>query len=336
MSAPSVMKPDPGEVSPGGGHRPKIGIVLLNWNGWRDTIECLESLRFLDYPDFDVYVVDNASSDGSESHLRNWDAALNVIQSGGNLGWAGGCNVGIRAALAGGCEHIYLLNNDAMVRSDTLSRLVDAANAPQAAALGSIVVSASNANWAEFAGTVMDDRTHHPLQISCRLDEIAESSKETSATLSVKGCSMLLTGPALRKIGLLDEDYFLNYDETDWCFRARNAGMINYYVPASIIDHKGAVSFKGTGNPIYRYFITRNRLLFACRHLDTRGRFFAWRGALWELRHALMLPQEAGRSSLRHRLLLVFGVMLAIRDYCLGRFGDCPPAVRKFARSYTS
>ncbi len=318
------------------GQLPKVGIVLLNWNGWGDTIECLESLKALTYPDFDVFVVDNASTDGSEDHLRAWDSALNVIQSGGNLGWAGGCNVGIRAALASGCEHVYLLNNDAMVRSDTLVRLVEAAQALQAAALGSLVVSATDGNWAEFAGTIMDDRTHHPLQISCRLDEIVTASSEPSDTLAVKGCSMLLTGPALRKIGLLNEDYFLNYDETDWCFRARDAGMTNYYVSDSIIDHKGAVSFKGTNNPLYRYFITRNRLLFARRHLDARGRFFAWRGALWELRYALMLPQEAGRSSWRHRLLLLSSVMLAIRDYCLGWFGDCPPVVRKFARNYLS
>jgi hypothetical protein len=315
--------------------RPKVGIVLLNWNGWRDTIECLESLHLLDYPNFDVYVVDNASSDGSEFHLRAWDPALKVIQSGGNLGWAGGCNVGIRAALARNCEHIYLLNNDAMVRSDTLSRLVDAASAPNAAALGSLVVSATDAGWAEFAGTVLDESSHHPRQISRRLDEVPAQT-EASPTPAVKGCSMLLTGPALRKIGLLAEEYFLNYDETDWCFRAREGGMVNYYVPTSIVAHKGAVSFNGTNNPLYRYFVTRNRLLFARRHLDARGRLFAWRAALWEIRHALLLSLGQDRPSLRNRLRLLSSVLLAIRDYSLGRYGDCPTAVRDLARKYVS
>jgi GT2 family glycosyltransferase len=316
-------------------HQPKVGIVLLNWNGWRNTIECLESLRELDYAAYVLYVVDNDSDDDSELHLNAWDPGLKVIQSGGNLGWAGGCNVGIRAALAEDCEHIYLINNDAIVHLDTLSRLVNEANLPQAAALGSLIVSAADDNWAEFAGTVLDERSHHPRQISCRLDD-CPAQPAASVTLAVKGCSMLLTGMALRKIGLLSEEYFLNYDETDWCFRAQAAGMINYYVPTSIVTHKGALSFGGTTNPLYRYFITRNRLLFARRHLDARGRWFAWRSALWEVRRALMLAQEPGRSSIGHRLLLLSSVILAIRDYCIGRFGNCPPTVRNFTRRYLS
>jgi GT2 family glycosyltransferase len=309
--------------------------VLLNWNGWTETIGCLESLLLLEYSEYSVYVVDNNSSDGSEAQLRAWDPALRVIQSGSNLGWAGGCNVGIRAALNEGCEHVYLLNNDATVRPDTLSCLVDAASLSLAAALGSLVLSATDDGWAEFAGTVEDKRTHFPRQISCRLCEIA-MQRNASIAIAVKGCSMLLTGPALRKVGLLTEDYFLNFDETDWCYRAIAAGMTNYYVPTSIVSHKGAVSFQGTSSPLYRYFITRNRLLFARRHLGAHGRFFAWRGALWELRHALMLTQENGRSSLHHRSLLLYGIVLAIRDFCLGRFGDCPATVRNLARSYIS
>jgi GT2 family glycosyltransferase len=92
----------------------KVGIVLLNWNGWRDTVACLQSLRTLDYVPYEVYLVDNASEDDSEFRLRQWDPQLRIIQAGGNLGWAGGCNVGIRAALAEGCAHVYLLNNDAV------------------------------------------------------------------------------------------------------------------------------------------------------------------------------------------------------------------------------
>lgn len=311
----------------------KVGIILLNWNGWADTIECLESVGLLDYPRFEAYVVDNASSDGSEARPRSWNPALKVLQSGGNLGWAGGCNVGIRAAKADGCEHVYLLNNDALVRPDTLTHLVEAAEATGAAALGSLVVSAAEPGWAEFAGTVMDERSHHPRQVSCQTEALTPHGRP-AATLAVKGCSMLMTGAAIATVGLLAEEYFLNYDETDWCFRARAAGLVNYYVAASVVAHKGARSFKGVRNPLYRYFITRNRLLFAERHLDAHGRRFAWRTAAWEVRQALMLEQEAGRSSLRHRALLTFSALLAIRDYCMRRFGDCPPLVRSLTRRY--
>ncbi len=312
---------------------PKVGIVLANWNGWQNTAECLISLRHLNYPNAIVYVVDNASSDDSETRLRAFDPTLNIIQSGSNLGWAGGCNVGIRAALSGDCEHVYLLNNDAVVRPDTLSRLVDATSLPSAAALGSLVISAADASWAEFAGTLLDKRTHHPYQVSRRLHG-DETLQKASVTTALKGCSMLLTAAGLRKVGLFEEAYFLNYDETDWCFRAKAAGMVSYYVPASVIAHKGAASFGGTNNPLYRYFITRNRLLFARRHLDAQGRFFAWRGVVWEIQKALLQTQKIGRSSLRHRRLLLTCIMMAVGDYCLGRFGDCPRLIRRYAHSY--
>jgi GT2 family glycosyltransferase len=311
---------------------PKVGIVVLNWNRWRDTIDCIESVRQLDYRNYCLYVVDNASADGSEQKLRDWDAGLRIIQSGANLGWAGGCNVGIRAALADGCDHVYMLNNDATVRADTLTRLVEAAEHPDSAALGSLVLSAANPDEAEFAGCVVDPRTGHPQRIHGPLGEVARNELAVP-TIAVKGCSMLMTRPALEKVGLFAEEYFLNYDETDWCYRAVKLGMINYYVPTSIILHKGAVSFQGVENPLYLYFMTRNRLLFARRHLGRRGGYFAWRSTLWEFRQALF-RSPVGRSSAMHRALLLYSIWLAVWDYCLGRFGNCPEVVRRMWRRY--
>src|SRR5580698_6466820 len=103
---------------------PKLGIIVLNWNSWRETMDCVNSLQHLEYPNYAVYIVDNASSDGSEDRLRAWNPALRIIQSGANLGWAGGNNAGIQIARAEACYHVYLLNSDTTVRSDTLSLLV--------------------------------------------------------------------------------------------------------------------------------------------------------------------------------------------------------------------
>lgn len=312
---------------------PAIGIVVLNWNNWRDTIACVSSVRQLDYRNYRLFVIDNASADGSEQQLRTWDPTLEVIQSGANLGWAGGTNIGIRAALAAGCEHVYLLNNDAMVRPDTLTHLAREAGRPDAAALGSMVIAQQDPSWVEFGGCFVDPRTHHPRQVHCRLDDVAPAAG-TVPTVAVKGCSMLLTSAGLSRVGLLSEEYFLNYDESDWCYRARAAGMAVYFVPASVVTHKGAVSFGGTGSPLYRYFVTRNRLLFARRHLDRQGRHFAWRAAFWELKQALLARQPTDPPSCRQRLLLFRAALLGLRDYCLGRTGDCPLAVRRMAERY--
>ena len=312
---------------------PKIGIVVLNWNGWRDTIRCLASLAGLNQGNHAIYVVDNASTDGSESHLRAWRPTLRILQSGANLGWSGGNNVGIRAALAEGCEHIYLLNNDATVRPDTLSRLVEATGLPRAGALGSLILSADDPSEAEFTGTVVDAANHFPRQLEGPASQVDPSPV---ATIAVKGCSMLLTGAALRRVGLLAEEYFVNFDETDWCYRAAAAGFVNYFIPASAVLHRGAVAFRGTTSPLYRFFTTRNRLLFAHRHLDRVGRRFAWRTALWEIKQALLLTQPAGRNSLRHRMLLLVAAVLGPACYCLGRLGDCPTLVRWVQRRYVA
>jgi GT2 family glycosyltransferase len=310
----------------------KVGIVVLNWNSWRETMECIESVQKLEYANWLLYIVDNASSDDSERRLRAWGPTLRIIQSGGNLGWAGGNNVGIRAARADGCGHVYLLNNDATVQTQTLTLLVETTKFPGAAAIGSLVVAKADPQWVEFGGCHVDPRTHFPRQVHCTMDQMDRTSGP-QPIIAVKGCSMLLTDTALDRVGLLHEDYFLNFDETDWCYRANALGMSNYFVPAAVVAHEGAVSFQGTTGPLYQYFATRNRLLFAHRHLDRRGRRFAWRAALWDLRSALR-PTELPRLSPRRRRMLAWSIWLGVRDYSLGRYGDCPPLVRDLNRRF--
>ncbi len=276
---------------------PKVGIIVLNWNSWRETMDCVNSLQHLEYPNYAVYTVDNASSDGSEGRLRAWNPTLRIIQSGANLGWAGGNNTGIRIARADSCYHIYLLNSDTTVRPDTLTLLLEAAEHPNAASVGSLVVSEADPNWVEFGGCYIDPRTRFPRQIHCMLNEM-DRAAGPQPIVAVKGCSMLLTNAALDRVGLFSEDYFLNYDETDWCYRASALGMSHYFVPAAVVAHKGAVSFQGTDGPVYRYFIIRNRLLFASRHLRRTKQWFAWRAALAELKRHCSQRNPRGRHCL--------------------------------------
>jgi GT2 family glycosyltransferase len=152
------------------------------------------------------------------------------------------------------------------------------------------------------------------------------------ACAMVKGCAMLLGPTGLARVGLLTEDYFLNFDDTDWCFRARALGLDCLLVPQAVVEHRGAVSFGGTGGPLYRYFVTRNGLLFARRHLGLRGRFYAWRGVFWELRQALAgtatgVPAQA-RTGQRARVATA--VLWAALDSLRRRTGDCPAAVRRW------
>lgn len=312
------------------GSLPTIGIVILNWNGWTDTIDCLEALKNIEYPNCKIYVVDNASSDDSIKELCNWDPNILLICNDRNLGWSGGNNVGIEAALESGAEHIWLLNNDAIPTPDSLLHLVNAATmAENVAAVGSLIISAKNPEWAEFAGYIRDPRTNHPRQI---MDHRANIQPATGAeeVEAVKGCSMLLTNSAIKKIGLLSEEYFLNYEETDWCLRARKAGLINILSKDSVVSHKGAKSFKGTNTPMYRYFMCRNRLLFSKRNLGTRETRFAWQNIQWELRQCLF----ENKQNFRQRLFSFLSVLLGVHNHLTQRYGDCPKIIRWFDRNF--
>ena len=334
---------DPSPVPPARGASPApspppplVGIVILNWNGWEDTIEAVASTRALAYANHRVYVVDNASTDGSETRLRHWDPGLAILRSGGNLGWSGGNNVGIAAALRDGCRHVLLLNNDALARPDTLDALVEAAETlDDAAALGSLIVAARDPDQVEFGGAHVDERTRLPVPTHGRLRDM-EVSPRAVPMVAVKGCSMMLTARGLARVGLLTEDYFLNFDETDWCYRANAAGLRNYLVGRSVVEHKGAASFGGTEGPLYHYFITRNRLVFARRHLDRRGRRYAWRGAFWQFRQAWKRAAPGGPGGLARRLALSLTVVMAVADHCRGRLGDCPPLIRGLNRRFRS
>jgi GT2 family glycosyltransferase len=299
-------------------------------------MDAVQSARRLTYDQYRIYVVDNGSSDGSEETLRAWDPALTILQAGGNLGWSGGNNVGIRAALEDGCAHVLLLNNDAMLRPEALDILVEATrHFPRAACLGALIVDAHDPDWVEFGGSYVDARTHLPCHIHGRLSELV-LPLEPKSMVAVKGCAMLLTAVGLAEVGLLTEDYFLNYDETDWCYRANVAKLENVLVPNAIVEHKGAASFEGAGGPLYRYFITRNRLLFARRHLGLRGQWYAWRGIVWDFRLALRgvpVDQSEGRQRLA-RMPLLLAVALAVVDYCRGRLGDCPNLIRTLNRRH--
>ncbi len=301
-----------------------VGIVILNWNGWRDTQQAVVSAQALTWPNTHIYVVDNGSTDRSEEELQALVPSIVLIQSGSNLGWSGGNNIGIRAAHRDGCKHILLLNNDARICPDALNLLVAAAeNLDDAASVGALIVKSDNPELVEFAGADLDPRTEMPQPIYGNLGDIHLSPAPVPSA-TIKGCAMLLTAKGIAEVGMFTEDYFLNYDETDWCFRANRVGLQNYLVTAAIVEHKGASSFGGVEGPLYRYFMTRNRLVFAHRHLGRRGRWYAWRGAFWELRQ----PPAEGVTWQQS----CAAILLGVADYCRGRLGDCPPFVRAINR----
>ncbi len=224
-------------------------IVILNWNGWRDTHACLESLAGLTHPNARVIVVDNASEDGSEARLRELHPALTLLQSGANLGFAGGNNVGLRYALENGAEYVWLLNNDTLVEPDALTALVDKMQRePDLGLCGSTLLYEADRNTVQALGGARYNRwlgtVEHIGQHQPRTQSVDERAVEGQLSYLI-GASMLASRAFLEQVGLLQDDYFLYFEELDWAARARGTFRLGY-AAESVVYHKEGSSIGGT------------------------------------------------------------------------------------------
>ncbi len=232
---------------------PVVFIVLLNWNGLSDTDACLGSLAGLDYPNYRVVVVDNASSDGSEAELRRRHPGLTLLQSGANLGFAGGNNVGLRYALDNGAEYVWLLNNDTVVEPDALTQLVEKMQRePDLGLCGSTLLyeeqrdtvqALGGACYNRWLGTVAHIGQHETWPQDLNAEALERQVEEKLSYLI--GASTLASRRFLETVGLLQDDYFLYFEELDWAARARGQFRLGY-AAKSIVYHKEGSSIGGT------------------------------------------------------------------------------------------
>ena len=238
--------------------KPRVAIVVLNWNGWRDTLACIGSLQKLDYADFRIVLVDNGSTDGSAEQFRRLLPTVELLQTGANLGFGGGCNAGIRHALAAGAEYVWLVNSDATVDPGALSALVRRADGnPQLGAVGSVLFDADAVTRVQLWGGgrvgLWLGRSVHCLSRGNTID-------------FVSGASMLLRRSALEQVGLFDDaSFFMYWEDTDLGFRLRKAGWTLAVADDSKIWHKQSTSL-GLGNPLLDEYATRSCVRFLRRH----------------------------------------------------------------------
>ena len=296
---------------------PRVYIVILNWNGLGDTIECVESVEKLRYPNVQIVVVDNGSSSGEADVLADKFANIDVLPQPENLGFCGGCNVGIRRSLESGAHFVILLNNDTLVTPELVDRLLDGFDKlPSAGAVSPLILTADDRSvW--FADARWD-AAGAQFQLS-RADDNYEDLKvrEPYRSEFACGCCVMFPAEVLRSHGLLDERYFAFYDEADWCYRVRKEGLESYVVPSAMIYHKVS---RSTPRLVSTYLMTRNRMLWMKENLTFRQRAKSWgylaKEFLWHFLNANNLA--SGRFYSRSHSK---AVLLGYRDYFLRRFG---------------
>ena len=235
----------------------RVTVVVLNWNGWVDTVACLTSLQRQDYPHFNVLVVDNASTDDSVTQLRAFVPGIELLQSGANLGFGGGCNLGITRALADGADYVWLLNSDSTAAPDALSAMVALAEEnPCLGSVGSVLYEVDTPQQIQLWGggrvRLCCGQSRHQLAPG-PLDFIS-------------GASVLLRSTALAAVGLFDQlAFFMYWEDTDLAFRLRAAGWQLAVAEQSRVWHKQSASL-GKASPLMDEYFTRSGVRFLRRY----------------------------------------------------------------------
>ena len=242
---------------------PRLICVLVNWNGWRDTIACLDSLRLQDYPNLGVIVVDNGSTDDSSVRIRAAHPWVTFEQLPANLGYAPGCNAGIRLAYRQGADLIWTLNNDTVAPPTTASTIVRTALAqPEAGAIGCVLYFLDDpAKVQAWGGGRIDLTSGFVSHFHTPTSFVPENTFFT-------GASLTLPRHICESVGILYEGFFMYCDDTDLCLRIHRAGFPLVMAEDTAILHKEGASGPKR-SPLTDQFVTTSSLRQLQRHAPT-------------------------------------------------------------------
>ncbi len=255
----------------------RVAVIILNWKRPQDTLACLHSLAASDYPAWEALVVDNASGDESIPCIRAAFPQVKILETERNLGFAGGCNVGLRYALTGNFSYIFLLNNDVEVEPLALSTLVATAESyPRAGILSPLILYADGGRiW--FAGAYR--RRFLPGISMPGYRRRKRLSPHPRPIDYATGCAMFLRREMLQEVGVLDESYFMYWEDWDLSERARGAGWQVLLVPTAVVRHHVSAS-TGEDSPTKWYYLGRYLPTFYRRYY-LRPRFSILTYAAW-------------------------------------------------------
>lgn len=294
----------------------KLAVILVNYNGKKYNTACIDSiLASTGIAAPKIIVVDNASQDDSMCRLEEQYRGreqLELIRLDNNYGFSYANNVGMRRALKWGADHVLLLNNDTEIRPDMLLRLQECAQRhPDSMIVPKIYYSDDRKRiWS--AGGAVSSVVRKVRHIG--INEIDEGQYDEERKIGfATGCCLWIPAEVLKRAGMLDERFFLYYEDTEYSFRLHKLGIAIYYCPDAVMYHKVGASSKGAGSALCAYYIARNWLLCNRQHLGGRYPLF-------------VLYYMANRAAccfiwlMRGRIELVRATIKGIRDYRKRKF----------------
>ncbi len=291
----------------------ELSIITINYNGLKDTCALIETIPFNDK--MEVIVVDNASTNDEVSEIQKRYPYVTIIKSDQNLGFAGGNNLGIKAAKG---KYLFLVNNDTIFEDFNVQALIDRLESSDD--IG-IVCPKIRFTWGcnpiQFTGyTPLSKITVRNQAIG--FGEEDKGQYETAhPTPYAHGAAMLIKREAIEKVGLMPECYFLYYEELDWSMMFTRAGYQIWYEPACTIYHKESQA-TGQNSPLRTYYIIRNRLLLVKRNYKGFNKYLAY-GYLM----GLVLPRDILKAGLKGQFGLLKATLNGSRDFLNSQFSIC-------------
>ena len=238
---------------------PKVSIIILNWNGKDDTVECLESLKKIDYQNYDIILVDNGSTDGSQEIIKKNYPYVKLIENYKNLGFAEGCNIGIKASTSG---YLLLLNNDMIFDRNMINELLVVMESDKKIGLVSpkmYFYDKKNVIWS-VGGILRKYSTW-----TRGYNEIDSGQYDTVADIDFWSGCCLIKRKVLDEVGLFDPEFFVYLEDVDLCLRIKKAGYRVVYAPKAVLWHKCHATSKRISD-IARFHGEKNMLLLAMMH----------------------------------------------------------------------
>ena len=296
--------------------RPLVYIIIVNWNQKEVTLDCLESLSNLNYPNYRIVAVDNNSQDGSTQAIAERFPQVKQIYHKKNRGSTAGYNAGFRWALSADADYALLMNNDTYIDPCALDYLVDACEREGIGLTGPLIYYANTSNKIWSAGAMRSGLTLELKGNHGRGKDFSEITERDFLT----SCALLFKKEVLERIGPMDEDFFIYQEENDYCLRVRQGGFRLLLVPQAKVWHRVSVSSGGSDSPSERYWMAKNTMIYFRKHARAWQWFFIifWRTgsaiktsirltrmqnwkalqAYWKgLRDGILFPLSKGRLS---------------------------------------
>jgi len=233
--------------------QPKVAIIVLNWNGLGDTLECIESVLDQEYNNFFIIVVDNGSTDDSPAIIHERYPFITILKNENNTGFSLGNNSGMKKAFELGADYVWLLNNDTIVEADTLTRLVNtSAGLPDVGMISPTIYYYDQRDTIQFCGSYIDWER----KCIIKMDDFI--GFPNGHDVSLWGTALLIKKEIIEKIGFLNEKYFAYHEDEEYSMRVARAGYKSMVEPQAKIYHKNSRSTGSNDAPLQVFLRSRN------------------------------------------------------------------------------